>query len=317
MPDPPDVTVSIVNHGNRDAVLRSLEALRDDDGRRSQLEVVVVDNASEDGSVDAVRATHPGVRVVANAHRLGFGANHNRAVAAAHGRHLLLLNDDTVVPAGTIDRLVAYLDRHAHVGVVAPRVVDATGATHDSAWALPSVGVDLLQAATLHRLPAPQSRGVVARRVGWAMGCCLLVRASAFRAAAGFDEGFYMYSEEIDLCARLAAAGWETHWLPSAAVVHEGQRSTGAASPERAVEMARSRRRYWRRHLPAAAVLPVRLAVTAEFLALAAAAAVARRPWPPFLRQARGCWTDAGRPGLRERAWAWNAVHADAPGRAP
>lgn len=313
MPALPDVIVSIVNHGNRDAVLRGLEILEQDRDRRARLQLVVVDNASEDGSAAAVRAAFPDVRVVENRLRAGFGANHNRAAAHARGRHLLLLNDDTVVPAGTVDLLVDYLDEHDGVSVVGPQVLDGAGRPQDSAWALPSVAVELAQAATLHRRPAPQSRGTTARRVGWAMGCCLLVRGSAFRAAGGFDEGYYMYSEETDLCARLAATGLETHWLPEATVVHEGQASTGSASPARAVEMARSRRRYWSRHLPAAAVPVVRLAVTGEFLALAGAAAVARRPWRPFLWQARGCWTDAGRPGLRERAWAWNATHPGGP----
>jgi len=234
----PDVTVSIVNHGNRDAVLRGLEALGGDRTRQVRIEVTVVDNASDDGSAAAIRAAHPDVRVVANTARLGFGANHNRAAALARGRHLLLLNDDTVVPAGTIDELSRYLDTHPTVGVAGPRVVDRAGTTRGSAWALPSPLIDLLGALTLQRLPPPHSRGVRPRRVGWAMGCCLMVRGAAFRAAGGFDEGFYMYSEEIDLSARLAAAGWETHWLPSVSVVHAGQASTGEASPERAVEMA-------------------------------------------------------------------------------
>jgi hypothetical protein len=315
--DRPDVTVSIVNHGNRAAVLRGLRALRDDTSRTARIEVVVVDNASEDGSAAAIRAEHPEADLIENRFRAGFGANHDRAAARAAGRHLLLLNDDTVVLPGAIDGLVDHLDHHPSAGIVAPRVVDAAGRPRDSAWALPSARVDLLGALTLQRRPRPQSRGGGPRAVGWAMGCCLLVRADAFRAVGGFDEGFYMYSEEIDLCARLAARGLETHWLPSVAVVHEGQASTGESSPERAVEMARSRRRYWRLHLPRAAVLPVRLAVTAEFLVLAGAAAATGRPWRSFVRQARGCWTDAGRPGLRERAWAWNARQAAAPRRAP
>jgi len=302
----PDVTVSIVNHSNRAAVLAGLAVLLHEPDRRAAVEVVVVDNASDDGSVEAVQARHPDVRVLARPERHGFGANHNAALVEARGGYVLLLNDDTVVCPGTIDRLVGYLDAHPAVALVGPRVVDERGATQRTAWPLPSTTVDVLQALTLHRLPATQSRGRRPRRVGWVMGACLMGRVPALCAVGGFDEGFYMYSEEVDLCARLARAGWETHWVPDAVVVHEGQRSTGATSRPRAVEMARSRRRYWRTHSTAAAGAVSRLAVTAEFVVLAVGAALTRRPWRPFLWQAVGCWTDPGGPGLRERAAEWN-----------
>src|SRR5205823_14545480 len=105
---------------------------------------------------------------------------------------------------------------------------------------------------TLGRRPGPMSRGAGARRVGWSMGCAVLARRASLLAFGGFDESYFMYCEEIDLARRLAGAGLETHWVPAATVVHEGQVSTGGhASPARAVEMARSRRTFWARHYSA------------------------------------------------------------------
>jgi N-acetylglucosaminyl-diphospho-decaprenol L-rhamnosyltransferase len=303
----PDVSVSIVNHENRDAVLAGLEALAKDGERSARLELIVVDNASEDGSAAAIRARFPEVELVADGRRRGFGANHNLAMERARGEYGLLLNDDTVVLPGAIDTLAGYLRDHPSVAVAAPRVVDGQGRTQASAWPLPTPARDLLGAVTVGRALGTQSRGTAPRRVGWVLGCALLVRRSAFLDAGAFDEGFFMYSDEIDLCARLAASGLETHWVPSASVVHEGQASTGGhASPERAVEMARSRRRYWQKHYGRGGAAVARAAVGAQFAALAVGSRVLGRPSQAFRLQARETWGRAAQPGLREQADEWN-----------
>jgi N-acetylglucosaminyl-diphospho-decaprenol L-rhamnosyltransferase len=303
----PDVTVSIVNHENRDELLAALEALTVDGERRAGLQLIVVDNASQDGSAEAIRERFPEVELVADGRRRGFGANHNLAMRRARGRVALLLNDDTVVLPGAIDALAGHMSEHPRAAVAAPRVVDAQGRARDSAWPLPTPARDLLGALTLGRALGAQSRGERPRRVGWAMGCALLVRRSAFLDVGGFDEDYFMYSEEIDLCARLAERGMETHWVPSATVVHEGQASTGGhASAERAVEMARSRRRYWGKHYGRGGAAVARAAVGAQFAALAAASRLRGRPAGAFKLQARETWRGAGQPGLRERAEEWN-----------
>ena len=134
------------------------------------------------------------------------------------------------------------------------------------------------------------------------MGCALLARRDAVRAAGGFDEGYFMYSEEVDLLVRLGA----THWVPEAEVVHEGQASTGD-SPERAIEMARSRRRYQRVHYSRGGRAAARVGICAQFALLALAARLRGRPARPFWLQAVGAWREPGGPGLRERAAAFNA----------
>jgi hypothetical protein len=132
----------------------------------------------------------------------------------------------------------------------------------------------------------------------------------------GFDESFFMYMEEVDLCVRLAQRGLVTHWVPGAEVIHRGQLSTGADSPERAIEMARSRRLYWERHYGRAGRTFAKLAVSLQFAGLAAAASLRGAVSRPFRLQAQGCWRDSRRPGLRERALEFNERRRCAPSSA-
>ena len=300
--------MSIVNHENRDAVLASLAALAEDDTRDAEIEVIVVDNASQDGSVDAIRNAFPDVEVVARGDRAGYGANHNVALRRASGRYVLLLNDDARVRPGTIDALRRTLDADAGVSVAAPAVQTPAGELEATLFPRPSLRMDALGAVRPGR--APTIEPASPRAIGWATGCALMVRRDSVMKLGGFDEGYFMYSEEIDLCTRLADAGYRVTYVPEAVVVHEGQASTGVDSPERAVEMSRSRLRYWRRHYRPAHRVAAQVIVAAQFLLLALAARVRRRPARPLLLQAAGCFGDFGSQGLRERAEAFNRARA-------
>jgi N-acetylglucosaminyl-diphospho-decaprenol L-rhamnosyltransferase len=295
-----DVTVSIVNHESREQVLAALEALAAAPPA-ARLEVIVVDNASGDGSVEAIRAAFGDVEVIARETRAGFGANHNLALARAQGRHVLFLNDDAQVRPGAVDALAAHLDAHPEAAVAAPTIVDEAGRRQDSLWPTPTPAMDVRTALRLGRGPTAAGGG----NIGWAMGCALMVRRDAALALGGFDEGYFMYSEEVDLCVRLAREGGAVHWVPEAEVVHAGQGTTGD-SPERAVEMARSRRRYQKRHYSPAGRAAARLALAAQFALLALQARLRGRQWRPFWLQALGAWRDPRHPGLRERAEAFN-----------
>lgn len=303
-----DVTISIVNHENREAILACLKSLDEDRQRRVALQVIVVDNASTDGSAAAIRRGFPWVELIQRDRRGGFGAGHNLALQRAAGRHFLLLNDDTIVCPGAIDTLAGFLDHHPGVALAAPRVIDRAGVPQPSAWRAPRPLFDLIGAATLGKRPAPLSTGSTYRRVGWAMGCALLARRDPLLVVGGFDEGYFMYCEEIDLARRLAEAGFETHWVPAAAVVHEGQVSTGGhVSPARAVEMARSRRRFWSRHYSWFGRGLARVSTSLMFFGLTAASVVRGKEWRPFWLQARETWSDTSVRGLREQAAEWNA----------
>jgi N-acetylglucosaminyl-diphospho-decaprenol L-rhamnosyltransferase len=313
-----DVTVSIVNHENREAVLESLAALLGEPDRRTRIEIIVVDNASQDGSAAAIRDMFADVEVIARADRDGYGANHNLVLRRARGRHVLLLNDDTVVKPGAIDALAAHLDANPHAAIACPTIRGGDGHVEASLWPRPSPVEDVLGLLRLGRarplLPDAADPG----QVGWATGCALLARRDAVLALGGFDEQYFMYSEEIDLCTRLADAGHSIEWVFGAEVTHIGQVSTGGhASPGRAVEMARSRRRYWRCHYGPLGRAVARAAVSVQFAALAGAARLGGRPAKAFALQAVGCWRDPKTPGMREAAEAFNRAARTAAPWAP
>ncbi len=301
----PDLSVSIVNTTSRELLLACLDSLQSEGA-----ELVVLDNASEDGSAEAVRERFPGVRVIAQQRRAGFGANHNAVIRATGSRYVYVLNEDTTSDDWGLERMVRYLDAHPRVAALGPRLEYPDGRHQDSAWRFPTPAVAALGLFTLGKLGVKQSESVSPRRVDWVMGAALLLRREALDEVGLFDEDFFIYSEETDLCLRLRQAGWEAHYFPEVTVVHhESQFSAGI--PERRInEMWRSRHRYWHKHHSAAGA---RLAAAATGLQYAARAGIARvRPSafdPGFGARMRLHASDAWRvrgPGLRELAEEWN-----------
>jgi GT2 family glycosyltransferase len=308
----PDLSVSIVNTNSRELLLGCLASLAGTDA-----EIVVLDNASEDGSAAAVRERFPDVRLIAQDHRAGFGANHNTVIGATTGRYIYVLNEDTTAADWSFDTLVAYLDAHPRVAVLGPRLVYPDGRRQDSAWRFPTPLVSTLGLATLGRLGVTQSRGEAPRPVDWVMGAALMLRRQALDEVGLFDEDFFLYSEEVDLQARLSEAGWEVHYFPGVSVVHhESQFSAGI--PERRInEMWRSRHRYWRKHHSGAGARIAALATGAQYAVRAALSPVGRRQPGLGARMrlhARDAWRVSG-PGLRELADDWNGRVGTSPQR--
>src|SRR5947207_2719152 len=184
-----DVAVSIVNTNNRDLLLACLESLRGADA-----EVVVLDNASEDGSAAAVHERFPDVRVIAQEFRAGFGANHNTVIRATDSRYVYVLNEDTTSSDWGFRRMVAFLDATPRIAALGPRLVYPDGGRQRSAWRFPSPAVSLLGLPTLGRVGVEQSRGSQPRVVDWLMGAALLLRREARDEVGLFDEGFFLYS---------------------------------------------------------------------------------------------------------------------------
>jgi N-acetylglucosaminyl-diphospho-decaprenol L-rhamnosyltransferase len=309
----PDLSVSIVNTNSRGLLLACLESLAGTDA-----EVVVLDNASEDGSADAVRERFPDVRVIAQANRAGFGANHNVVIRATRGRYVYVLNEDTTAGDWGFETLTAYLDTHPRVGALGPRLVYPDGRLQDSAWRFPTPLVSTLSLATLGRLGVTQSRGDAPRAVDWVTGAAVVLRREALKEVGLFDEGFFLYSEEVDLQARLHRAGWQVHYLPSVTVVHH-ESQFSADIPERRInEMWRSRHRYWRKHHSTAGARIAALATGAQYAARAVLSPFAK-PVDPGLRarmrlHAHDAWRVTG-PGLRELADEWNGHVGSTPQR--
>jgi N-acetylglucosaminyl-diphospho-decaprenol L-rhamnosyltransferase len=302
----PDVSVSLVNTNSRALLLACLESLRG-----VEAEVVVLDNASEDGSSAAVRARFPEVRLIEQRRRAGFGANHNTVIRATSGRYVFVLNEDTTSEDWGLARMVAHLDANPRVAALAPRLVYPDGRPQASAWRFPSPAAAALGLLTLGRLGIVQSGGDETRDVDWAMAAALLLRRQALEEVGLFDEEFFIYSEETDLCRRLRAAGWRTQYFPAVTVVHhESQFSAGI--PERRInEMWRGRHRYWRKHHSATGARLAALCTGGQY----AVRAVLRSRDPDAAARMRLHARDAIRvrgPGLRELAEEWNRRHAAA-----
>lgn len=216
----------------------------------------MIDNVSEDGSLEMLAADFPDVRVVANRDPLGFGANHNqvinRVVDDASARHVLVLNDDTELAPGAVTTMVAFLDGDADLGAVVPTVVDGEGGVAATRLAWPTARSWLrADRHDITELPDPAH--------GWLQGSCLLLRVDALRQVGGFDERFFLFYEDVDLSQRLVRAGWRLGTCPEATVVHHGH---GTVFKDEIVDATfrhgvRSRYLYFEKHLgrPTAALL--------------------------------------------------------------
>jgi GT2 family glycosyltransferase len=248
------VSAVVVSFNTRDELLRCLAALR---GGASRLgEIVVVDNASQDGSPDAVRAAFPDVRVIANADNRGFSAANNQGFRAATGEYLLVVNSDAEVRPGAVDAMAALLDEQPDVGIVGPRTVGSDGQpqvsfgpelTLRSEWAQRRL-VRGVREGRPDALRAVRERSARAQEPDWVSGSCLLGRRAALDAVGFFDEAFFLYEEDVDLCVRVRRAGWRVLYTPDAEVVHHLGRSM-AQAPERAgLEYQRSHLLYYRKH---------------------------------------------------------------------
>jgi GT2 family glycosyltransferase len=246
--------VAIVNHNTCEHLSACLATVR----RELPTEVVVVDNASTDGSPAMVQRDYPWVRLYANPANPGYGAAANQAVAACPSNYVLLLNSDTRLQPGTLRALHNYLDRHLKAAIVGPRLLNPDGSLQPSCYPYPTPFHVFLEESTLIRLirRTPGLRNqfqrtwshTQPRSVPWVLGAALAIRREPFEAAGGFDESFFLYAEEIDLCYRLGTAGWETHFTPDATVVHVGGASTRQRRADMALQFFRSLAHFYRRH---------------------------------------------------------------------
>jgi len=218
-----DLGIVIVNWNSegwlRDC-LRSLEAHPPD----VAWDVVVVDNASTDGSVEAVRKEFPRVTLITNPVNLGFAAGSNVGARATPARHLLFLNPDTIMRARTLQRAVAYLDDHPDVGIVGSRTLDRAGKVQPGAYGFPTplrmFGVvsgfnrflKITRLQDLSRVKEPD----------YIQGSFFLVRRQAYDAVGGFDEDFFIYAEDVDFCLRARQAGWKVRYVPELVITHYG-----------------------------------------------------------------------------------------------
>jgi N-acetylglucosaminyl-diphospho-decaprenol L-rhamnosyltransferase len=278
--------------------------------------VLVLDNASEDGSADAVRSSGHDVRLIALDRRDGKAANDSRLLREAGGRYCMLLNEDAELSDGCARALLDALETDPGAAAAGAQLVTPAGRPTACAWRLPDIPWALAAAVFLHDRVAVQSRGTDVREVGWAQSSALLVRRAAAEQVGWLDPAFFVYSDETDLCKRLRDAGWGILFVPQARALHHDQLSTDApAMRRRIVEFHRGRDLYFRKHRMPLTRLAWRLCWTWAYLVRAAAAAVLAGHDPRrYLLHARQQAFPSRGEGIREAAEAYNR-RRDAEGR--
>jgi N-acetylglucosaminyl-diphospho-decaprenol L-rhamnosyltransferase len=298
----------VVNTNGRDDLLACLDAIERTHPEGVSYEVLVLDNASDDGSAEAVRASGHDVRLFALERRAGKAANDSRLLEEARGRYCLLLNEDTELSDGCARALLDALDSYPRAGAAGAQLLTSAGRPTACAWRLPDIPWALAATVFLHDRVAVQSRGAEVREVGWAQSSALLVRREAAEQIGWLDPDFFVYSDETDFCRRLRDAGWTILFVPGAGALHHDQLSTDAAAMRRRiVEFHRGRDLYFRKHRMPLTRLAWRLCWTWAYLARAAAATVLPRHDPRrYLLHARQQAFPGRGEGIREAAEDYN-----------
>jgi len=242
---------------------------------RLQCEIIVVDNASTDGSPDMVRQRFPAVTLIASDSNLGFARANNAGVALSNGRYILLLNPDAEVIGDALLTMTAYMDSHADVGALGPRLLFPNGQVQSSRRRFPTLATAFLESTVLQQC-FPRNR-ILQRYyvldrgddeeqdVDWVIGACLFIRRQAWEQVGPLDESFFMYSEELEWCRRLKTAGWRVVYIPWATVVHHEGQSSIQVVPARHVYFQSSKVLYFGKCYGAPAGETLRLFLLATY----------------------------------------------------
>jgi N-acetylglucosaminyl-diphospho-decaprenol L-rhamnosyltransferase len=250
-----ELSIVIISWNVRDLLHRCLASISLDS---RSAEIIVVDNASHDGSPEMVQAQFPHVRLVANQENRGFTVANNQGLALSHGRYLLLLNPDTEVVGDALDTMLRHIEAHPLIGALGPQIRYPDGTLQSSRRRFPTLATALVESTVVQEWWADNS---ILRRyymsdtpddaiqpADWVIGACLLVRRQVYEQIGGLDEGFFMYSEELDWCKRIKDAGWQVVYLPTATVIHHEGKSSEQVLPARHIYFQTSKVRYFRKH---------------------------------------------------------------------
>lgn len=269
-----DLSVIIVNWNVRDLLRRCLQSVFANPPT-CRREIIVVDNGSSDGSAEMVRTEFPQVRLIANPDNRGFTAANNQGMAMARGRYVLLLNPDTEVVGAALMTMTAFADAHPDVGIVGPQLLNPDGSVQSSRRRFPTLATALFESTWLqpyaprrllehyYVLDRPDDR---VQDVDWVTGAALMARREAVEQVGPLDEGFFMYSEELDWCRRFREAGWRVAYLPTARIVHYIGKSSEQVLPARHIHFQTSKVRYFRKYYGPVVAEMLRLFLLANYL---------------------------------------------------
>jgi GT2 family glycosyltransferase len=251
-----DVSIAIVSYNTKEVLLDCIRSIR---ARTTTIahEVIVVDNDSRDGTVAVLKEVYPDMRVIANSDNRGFAKAVNQALAVSRGRHVLLLNSDTIVRDQALATMVAYLDDHPDVGAVSCKQWTGDGHLNQTCFPFPSIRDHLFHSALFQRIAPSMQMAAAATHaidcmqsqdVDWANGACLMIRRTVLQQLGGLDEEFFMYFEDVDLCRRLRQQGLRVRHIAEAGIVHLIGRSSGRDRERLQLVWELSRIRYIEKH---------------------------------------------------------------------
>jgi GT2 family glycosyltransferase len=248
------IAVCIINYNTSDLLRECLHSIL----VQNVDEILVVDNASADCSVEMMKAEFPSIPLMALGKNLGFGAASNRGVKACCSEQIVLLNADTRMKTGSVQALRNYLEDHPQAAVIGPRILNPDSTLQTSCFHFPTPLHIFLYISGLYqwipRLPVLKQRTLQkmtsesARPVPWILGAALAFRRETFEALGGFDENFFMYFEEVDLCYRLFSQGKQIHFVPEAEIIHLGGGSTTQTRASSYIQFFASLARFYRKH---------------------------------------------------------------------
>jgi len=248
-----DLSIVIISWNTADLLAQCLASIYtcppDND-----FEVLVVDNASTDDTVQIVRQQYPQVKLLENKKNVGFATANNQAVRHSTGRYVLLLNPDTKVKPGALKKLVEFIDTTPQAGAVGARILNPDESLQTSCYPAPTLAREFWRLFHLDALWPYGSYHMSGwqidrpREVDVLLGACLLLRKSALDQVGLLDENYFIYSEEVDLCYRLRKAGWPLYWVPQAQVIHYGGQSTQQVAAEMFMRLYQSKLIFIRKH---------------------------------------------------------------------
>lgn len=268
-----DLSIIIVNWNVAALLSACLDSIRASSPQCS-VEIIVVDSASADNSVPMLRDHYPDVTLLAQSENVGFTRGCNIGMAQAHGRYLFLLNPDTEIIGSALDRLVHFMDAYPDAGIAGAHTLNTDGTYQSTRRRFPTLATAIFEStwlqgvaprAILDRYYVNDAPHNVTLEVDWVQGSALIARREVFEQIGGLDEGFIMYSEELDWCKRAKSAGWRVMFVSDAVIIHHGGKSSEQVAPRRHILFQQSKLRYFRKHHGRFAAQSLRLFLLASY----------------------------------------------------
>lgn len=252
----PDLSIVIVSWNTRELLAQCLRSIGEERATYPALsmEIFVVDNVSHDGSGTMVQQRFPWVQLIQNRENVGFAAANNQAIKISRGRHILLLNPDTQVIAGALQALVHFMDTNPQAGAAGSRLLNPDGSLQVSCYPRPTLTRELWRLFHLDKfypyaLYEMQQWWITQpRNVDIVQGAALIVRRAVIEEVGALDTDYFIYSEEVDLCARIQNAQWRIYWVPQSAVIHYGGQSTQQVATEMFLKLYEAKIIYFRKN---------------------------------------------------------------------